>query len=104
MIKEMAIIVGVQESYSARKVLQVALTHDERDKVLAFISALQGGQIRLHEQECLGFTLGTYSASGWENLRDLIRQSNEQCERDMRDAQAYCEANGIPIEPQGEQE
>lgn len=104
MIKEMAIIVGVQEGYSSKKVLQVALTKDERDKVLAFISALQGGQIKLHEQECLGITLGSYSPVGWENLRDLIRQSNEQCERDMRDAQAYCEANGIPIEPQGEQE
>lgn len=104
MINEVAVVVGVKEGYAnPRKTLQVALTQSERDKVLAFISALHGGRIKLFDQECAGFVLGTYSPNGWDNLRELFRQSNEQAASDEANSRSVCEAMGIPVEPEGEQ-
>lgn len=97
MIKEVAILANLRgpgEQY--QNIHQIALTQEEIDKVLVFISELHGGQIKLHEEQSRGFFIGAYML-GWSDLGRIIRATNESFAQDARNAVAILNRAGEEV-------
>lgn len=88
-IEAIAVVAKVRDAHYNEGSFHIALTEAESNQVIAFISALKNGTIKLLETPAFGLSVCGFWANGYENIGGRLKDSNETAEAEEAAVEAH---------------